>query len=178
MAGMKCTICAHPERAIVDRLLAAGSLSDRRIARQFGLTRASLARHRKNHLMRAVQRQIQRREREDQSAAEVWGGRLEEAFTAAREGLARAAADEERWTNAIGFLGQMNKSIELGLKSAGVIEGARGPASVNIEQVILLPGGTTRMDGLESSEVPATMTTAMDEDAIDVKALPSPPEEA
>jgi hypothetical protein len=160
MGGMRCTVCGHADRAVVDRLLAAGSLSDRRIASQFGLTRASLARHRKNHLMHAIQQQLKRREREDQSAAEVWCGRLEEAYESARRGVARSEADPERWASGIGYLGALNKSIELGLKASGEIEGGRG-ANVNvIEYVVVLPTAfpttTPSVDPIELRALPDT----------------------
>src|SRR5689334_4948778 len=136
----RCTVCIHPERAAIDRLLASGGASQRAIADRFQVGRNALARHHERHVLQAVRNQIARRqEREANSLAEVWSERLEETFAAARRGLARAEDDDERWTNAIGFLSAMNKSCELGLKSAGVIEGGRGTTNVSIEQVIMLP---------------------------------------
>lgn len=46
----KCSVCIHAKRADVDRMLLGGSASLRDIAKQFGVTAASLNRHRNNHL--------------------------------------------------------------------------------------------------------------------------------
>ena len=43
---MKCSICSHPKRPEIDQALALGQASIRAIARQFGATKDSLARHR------------------------------------------------------------------------------------------------------------------------------------
>jgi hypothetical protein len=86
-----------------------------------------------------VQRQLQQREKEDQTAAEIWCERLEDTYAAARRGLMRTEADPERWAAGVGYLGALNKSIELGLKSSGQIEGGRGATSVGVEFLIILP---------------------------------------
>jgi hypothetical protein len=151
---------------MVDRLLAGGSVSVRSIADRFGLAKTSLLRHRDTHLVRAVQRQLQRREREEQSAAEVWCGRLEDTYAAARRGLARTESDPERWAAGVGYLGALNKSIELGLKASGQIEGGRGTTKITIEHLVVLP----------QSVVPASVV-AIDETTIDVKSLPTPEDE-
>jgi hypothetical protein len=69
--------------------------------------------------------------------------RLDETFKAARTGLERAEGDDERWTNSIGFLSQMNKAVESGLKMTGRIEGGRGELNLRIEQLIVLPAIST-----------------------------------
>ena len=161
MAGMRCKVCGHPDRGVVDRLLAAGSVSVRSIAIQFNLSKSSLLRHQSSHILKAIERQIQRRrQRDEEVLADVWGQRLHETYESARRGLARAEADDERWTNAIGFLSQMNKAVETGMKMTGQIEGGRGTTNVTIEQLVVLP----------HSALPTPV--AMDETVIDLKPLP------
>lgn len=46
----RCTICDHPERQAIDRQLVAGESANRRIAAQYGVTEASLRRHKAEHL--------------------------------------------------------------------------------------------------------------------------------
>ena len=162
MAGMRCTVCGHPDRAVVDRLLAAGSVSVRSIAAQFSLAKSSLLRHRETHLMRVIERQVaRRREREEQIVAESWTMRLEDTYTAARRGLARTESDPERRAAGVGYLGALNKSVELGLKACGQIEGGRGTTNVTVEQLVVLPQS-------------AIALPASSADAIEVKGLSAP----
>jgi transposase-like protein len=140
MAGPRCTICSHPERATIDQLLARGTLSVRAIADQFGVGRNSLARHHENHVLKAVQRQVrQRREREDTQVANVWEERLHETYASARRGIERAEADPEQWHAGARFLAVATKITETGLKATGQIEGGRPSTEVRIDQVIVLP---------------------------------------
>lgn len=46
----RCTVCAHPERAEIDRTLAAGNVPMRRIAARHGFAETSLRRHAESHL--------------------------------------------------------------------------------------------------------------------------------
>ena len=46
----KCSICEHLSRKDIDQLLIAGGQSYADIAIQFGTSKASLSRHKKNHL--------------------------------------------------------------------------------------------------------------------------------
>lgn len=56
MAGLRCTVCTHDEVEAIDRAVMQPNASERAIASRYGLNRASLARHRKNHIKRAVER--------------------------------------------------------------------------------------------------------------------------
>lgn len=49
-----CTICAHLDRAAIDRALVAGEASFRNIAEQFGVSVGALDRHKKAHLSPAL----------------------------------------------------------------------------------------------------------------------------
>jgi len=127
----------------------------------FKFGRNALARHHERHILQAVRNQILRREERDcGDLAEVWQQRLHETFEGARRGLARAESDDERWTNAIGFLSQMNKAVETGMKMTGQIEGGRGTTNVTIEQLVVLP------------HVAIPTPVAIDETVIDLKPLP------
>lgn len=53
--ALRCTVCAHPERAAIDLALVGGS-SERTIAGRYDLTRSSVQRHRSAHIKRAVAR--------------------------------------------------------------------------------------------------------------------------
>jgi hypothetical protein len=137
----RCSICVHSQRRAIDQLLASGGASQRAIANRFQIGRNALARHHERHVLQAVRDQILRREeRECGTLADLWERRLHETFESARRGLTRAEADDERWTNAIGFLSQMNKAVETGMTMTGQIEGGRGVANVTVvEQILVLP---------------------------------------
>ena len=157
----RCSICVHSQRRAIDQLLASGGASQRAIANRFQIGRNALARHHERHVLQAVRDQILRREeRECGTLADLWERRLHETFESARRGLTRAEADDERWTNAIGFLSQMNKAVETGMKMTGQIEGGRGTTNVTIEQLVVLP------------HVAIPTPVAIDETVIDLKPLP------
>jgi hypothetical protein len=100
--------------------LASGGASQRAIANRFQIGRNALARHHERHVLQAVRNQIlQRQQRREQALADVWSERLEDTYAAARRGLARTESDPERWAAGVGYLGALNKSIELGLKACG-----------------------------------------------------------
>ena len=62
-----CSVCPHPKRAAIDRELVAGT-AVRAVAREYGLGRDSLMRHKQNHITPALERVVQRREaRQDAS---------------------------------------------------------------------------------------------------------------
>jgi len=45
-----CTICTHPERAVIDAAIVRGETGIRDIAGRFGISKSALDRHRKEHL--------------------------------------------------------------------------------------------------------------------------------
>jgi len=162
----RCTICLHGQRHAIDALLARGGASQRDIADLFHVGRNALARHYERHVLQAVRDQIRRRqERTDADLTETWTARLEHTYQLAREGADRAKADPEKWAAAVGFLHVMAKSAETGMKATGELQTDRG-TTVNFEQIFVLP----RADD-------DTFEPALDADVIDVKALPTAPEE-
>jgi hypothetical protein len=49
-----CTVCQHPERDAIDAALCVGCASVRGLAEQYGLTEASVRRHKDTHLVRTL----------------------------------------------------------------------------------------------------------------------------
>src|SRR5689334_13503093 len=54
-----CTVCGHPSRDAIDRALVAPDAANRAIARQFGLSKDAVARHRAEHLPQRLARGAQ-----------------------------------------------------------------------------------------------------------------------
>lgn len=54
--GQRCKVCAHPAVDEIDVALASGEVSNRAIARQYGLQKDSVRRHRNSHLAERVAR--------------------------------------------------------------------------------------------------------------------------
>jgi hypothetical protein len=161
----RCTICLHPERAAIDRLLASGGASQRAIANRFQIGRNALARHQERHVLQAVRDQLLRKQqRRDREIVETWTTRLENTYQLAREGAARANADPEKWPAAVGFLHVMAKSAETGMRATGEIQTQR-PVTINLENIVVMP-----------QAVPAPVRVAP-AGAIDVKALPESKQE-
>lgn len=59
---VSCTVCSHPQRESIDKLLAAGTISRRTIANQFGISDGAVQRHKTNHFGRQVARAVAKRE--------------------------------------------------------------------------------------------------------------------
>jgi hypothetical protein len=53
--GLRCTVCTHPERAAIDRALAAGHESERSAAKRWELSDSSVRRHKLKHIRSAVE---------------------------------------------------------------------------------------------------------------------------
>jgi hypothetical protein len=61
MAGPTCSICSHPDRALIDQDIALGK-SQRKIGADFEVSRDAVSRHSQNHLSPALKKAITRRE--------------------------------------------------------------------------------------------------------------------
>jgi hypothetical protein len=156
----RCTVCLHSQRRAIDELLAGGAASLRAIGRQFGVGRDALARHRERHILRAIKREILRKQHAaDQTLAETWTTRLENTYQLAREGAARANADPEKWPVAVGFLHVMAKSAETGMRATGEIQTDR-PMTINVDNIVVMP------------QIAAASVPIGTPDVIDVRALP------
>ena len=64
-----CRICASPQREEIDSTIIAG-LSLGKIAKQFGLSQAGIARHKTNHLLKAMSAALERRQQRDDEHAD------------------------------------------------------------------------------------------------------------
>lgn len=91
-----CTICTHPNRREIDRLLVTGASTYRNIAKQFGVSISALTRHKDNHIPKLVQ-----------AAQEAAGA---QAATQGDELLAELESLRER---AMGILSRAEKAGEL-----------------------------------------------------------------
>lgn len=60
-----CSVCIHPQRAEIDRLLATDAGSTRNVAKQFGLHYTAIHRHATNHLPPAIVESVVLARRED-----------------------------------------------------------------------------------------------------------------
>lgn len=125
---------------VIDRLIGAGTESERSMAEQFGVSSAAIHRH-KEHVVATVRRTVERRRIErDEQVTSKWTERLERSYGLAEAGAEFAAGDPKQWPQGARFLAVMSKLIETGLEVDGVI----GPAAVNAvttttEQVLILP---------------------------------------
>ncbi len=58
---MTCTVCRHPDRHEIDKLLTAG-LTLEKLSKRYGLASASLSRHRKSHILPEIQKALEKKE--------------------------------------------------------------------------------------------------------------------
>ena len=59
MGGKKCSVCEHPKRKEIDRLLVAGELSQSKIADKYGLNKQAVGRHKRGHLTAQISEAVQ-----------------------------------------------------------------------------------------------------------------------
>lgn len=102
--GRSCTVCTHPDRATIDETLVVGQRSYGALATDYGLTRASLSRHREAHVSEALKAVVVERAKDGPRSAlerlEALLERVERVLTTAEEAgqatTALAAAREIR----------------------------------------------------------------------------------
>jgi len=113
-----CTVCSHPDHRAIDRELAVGSLVNRRIATQHGLSEASVRRHGAAHLPAALLKA--------QDAAEVAHGDalLAEVrhLQARAQGILDLAERAGDYRSALGAIGQARACLELLAKLLGELD--------------------------------------------------------
>jgi hypothetical protein len=104
--GRSCLLCslASHERERFDRGLALGELSDAQVAREVGLHRANVGRHRRRHLLPSVAAAVPE---QFDIVAEV-----RDVYARARQFL-RAAEDTRNWPAAKAFIGESRAALEL-----------------------------------------------------------------
>jgi hypothetical protein len=162
---LKCSVCIHDNRGTIDKLLAAGQLSTRSIAAQFGLSQSAVLRHANSHVLQAVKAAIKRRE--EKQAEAVAGGfeeRLNETYTLARSLAERASLDPDKWSSAVGFLAQCNKAVETQGKAEGRLGEAKESSTLNWTQVVVLPGSSRppAFDGMIDARPQAALPAPID----------------
>ena len=156
MGGMKCSVCAHNERGLIDKLIASGAGSYRAIARRFSLSKDSIRRHAESHIVRAVQKRIrEQRERTDEQVADVFMTRLDSAHAAASRALERAEQQQDGTRVVAQLVAQIFRGVELLARVDGRLDGASARRGVEIEirQVIIMP--TPKSLSPATSEKPA-----------------------
>lgn len=147
-----CTVCDHDQRVVIDRLIGAGTASERSLAEQFGVSATAVHRH-KEHVVASVRRTIERREVErDRAIASVWRERLEQTYGQAERGMERAASEDRGWAVGAKFIMAAAKLIETGLRVDGVIgENASSTVTTTCEQVLVLPRKSDASASIETA---------------------------
>ncbi len=136
MAGLSCTVCDHPQRNIIDGILAAGSVSRRTIADQFGLSDSSVQRHKTAHL---DQRMVKAVERKAEKADDVFMDSILNGIASAKTGVnfgmskADEVSPELAYRLAPGFLAQQARYLELlGQATGRLSQAAAGASTINL----------------------------------------------
>jgi len=113
--GMKCTICVHPQKTVIEELMIQ-DVSNRRIVKQFDeVTDASLLRHKKNHFNGKLQKVRQELALKEEYQETI---RLENLVSISKEALNKAvrlshkAEQEEKHSTMIMALSQIKSHIE------------------------------------------------------------------
>ena len=146
MGGLHCTVCQHPSRTTIDKLLASGASSGRAVARRFNLSKDAIRRHGKAHIVRAVQRSIRRREeRHEDAVSDVFTARLEAAHAAASRALARAETEPDGFKHVAPLIGQVFRGVELLGRATGRLDGQGARReTIRVNALVLMPTPTTR----------------------------------
>jgi hypothetical protein len=117
--SMPCSICPHPQRSAIDRGLIAGE-SIRGMARRYGVSASSIARHRDSHLTAALAKTVETA-RLEISADKLtdWTGSLH----AKTMRLLARAEEMDDLANARGLIREARENLVLLGRLAGVIDG-------------------------------------------------------
>jgi hypothetical protein len=122
-----CTVCNHPSLAEINRLLLCSG-SYRAIARQFDLSKDSLARHKENHIPELL---VKSKEIQDTINADTLTGQIEEIRVKIKS-LLQQAIDADNLRDAHNFVGDTLRQIELEAKLLGQIQ--EQSINVNLQQ--------------------------------------------
>ena len=145
---MKCSVCSHAQRPEIDQALVLGQASIRAIARQFGATKDSLARHRA-HIPAAL---LKAKEAAEVAQADSLLGDVQtardrgERLYATAEGiLERALAAQDLKValaairSAIDVMGEARAYLELKGRITGELAAAEQPRLPNVTLVVPVP---------------------------------------
>ena len=126
----KCTVCAHPKRAEIDKLIVEG-VPYRSIAGRFSVSKSAVERHAKNHLPRTLAKAHE--------AKEV--ARADDLLARAREYETRAvallekAAEENDYGTALRGIKEARSCLELLARLRGELEAQREAEVITIDQI-------------------------------------------
>lgn len=139
--AMTCTVCLHPQRNAIESLASLGTESERRIAKQFGLTAAAVHRHKVAHISKRLTKAVARAEVKaaDEFLDSVRAAMLSGA-TGAQQGLARAGEIDAAtaYRSAPAFLAQQLRAAELLGQATGRLT-PQTAGGVNIALQIVMP---------------------------------------
>jgi hypothetical protein len=155
MGNPNCTVCLHPDRMAIDKLLASGARSARAVARQCNLSKDAIRRHGNSHIVRAVQRSIRRREeRHEDAVNDAFTARLEAAHAAASRALARAETEPDGFKHVAPLIGQLFRGVELLGRATGRLDGQGArKETIHVNTLILMPTPGPRAVGLPTIEL-------------------------
>lgn len=121
-----CTICAHPQRAEIDRALAAGQTANTTIASQFAVSEQALRRHKAQHLPAALTKAQEVREvaQADDLLAQV------KRLQVITMNVLKLAYDSQDLRTALQGVSQARQNLELVGRIVGELEAERVQVAV------------------------------------------------
>lgn len=164
--SLRCSICIHDDLEAIDQAIVLGQQSYRDIARQYGVSKDAVARH-KPHVSRSLSQVVAARQTAGATSAY---DRLEELYTTGMRVLAAAEADGKASLQ-LGAIRELRATVETLAKITGelderstvqVLNVATAPEWVAIRAAlvqVLLPypeaaaAVAARLDGLPALEV-------------------------
>ena len=125
-----CVTCGHPQREVIDAALVLGQESLRSLAKRYGMDRASLARHRQNHVSPALARvATQREEQGPRSALDRLEGLYDDA-----KGILEAAKGEGKATLSLAAVRELRSIVETIARVTGELDERPQVAVLNLAQ--------------------------------------------
>lgn len=139
MARQPCTVCSHPQRQAIDKLICDATLSVRRTASQFGLIETSIRRHKKNCLDKRVQRAVQKiQEKQGDAFMDGILAGMSAAKRGVDTGMAHAGEIEPElaYRLAPGFLAQQARYLELLGQATGRLNQVSAASNITLSVAI------------------------------------------
>ncbi len=125
--GRPCTVCAHPSRAIIDKLLVEGS-ANRAIARQFGVDKDAVWRHHGRHLPQTL---VKAHAASEIARADGLLARMEQLYARAEQVYIEATQQTgyRAWTTQLQSIREARETVEILAKLTGEL---REQAQINV----------------------------------------------
>lgn len=162
---MTCSVCVHPQRQAIDAVLATGLLSLRHIAAQYGFeNHSSIARHKRQHLIRTLTRAAERKEIKEED--EFLDG-IRATAAAMANGIAhgqRALADglidaELAYRMSPAMAAQQLRAMEmLGQATGRLSQGASGGINLQLQVVMPTPVSMQPVIDISASSITSSDT--------------------